>query len=485
MACLLLGLAVAACFGGGRRSDPPEGSGVWLSGSEIPDGVELRRLAAAGAPHLFIPAAVLEWSGGSPDLRFLEVPSLDRRTEVTAIVTGEWRGGAGREKELGKRLAAQAQELVLSLQSSGLSPVGLHMDVDVRGSLESYGSTLGRLRSGLPKTVLLSAGIGRDGLDDEAVAELADEVDFLVGWLYGRRPEAEAEESERLWDLDEVESGLDQLEDLGTEYMLGVATVGTAWKIALSGREEGFTHRGRLKDLVLHEALRLESGFVLSGLDTQRYEFRVLGAMRFHELQLREGDFLRYEGLTPAHLRELHRRLESKDLDHYLGSLFYRLPSPEETLSLSAGSLAISLIEPPPPSRLEVEIVPVKQRGRNWVLKLNLKYSAEQASAVGFIESNFLELVLDGGWFGRVEPGDFQRFQLLTPKGGSLQPTLHNATILRLFQPILGSGDELTTGHINLRLRGRSQRLSLRSRFHLTDGRTLAVTPQEWPVEEP
>ncbi len=476
-------LASVACLGGTDRPERDAGSALWLGSGPSPEPASLRRLAELGVADLFLPAGRLGVTGGEAAIEVLELPDLPRRSTVTAVVTGRWPGLAGQEEAFTQSLQREVQRFVIRLQGPGITLKGLHFELqaDVE-DLAAYALALETLSRQLPESLLLSVGLHRDWLALEATLELAKQADFVVGWAYGRRPEVDrGGEADRLWDLQAVDTGLVELEQLGVDYLVGVATVGAAWKLSRGGEEESFSHQGELSELALSRKFRLGSSFVLTGLDTRRYEFQALAEARFGDWKLAKGESVRVEGLTGSHLREYRRRLLSRDLTHYLGDLYFRSPSPGERFSLPLGALIAGIEGEPVAAGLEAEIEVLSRSSRRWVLRLKLRNPGQQATEVGFTESNFLELKAHRGTFRQVEPGDFYRYRLLEPTADGLRASLRNASVLQLFRPILAAGEEVSTGRIELRPSQGKTSIDLRGGFLLSDGTPMPVAPSSWP----
>ncbi len=476
-------LVTLACFGGADRPERDPGSAYWLGAGAGPEPTSLRRLEEVGVGDLFLPAGQLVVAAGEATIEVVEFPDLPRRSTVTAVVTGRWPGVAGQEEDFAQSLQREVQRFVIRLQGPGVTLKGLHFQLQAEPQdLAAYALAVKALSQQLSETLLLSVGLRRDWLGLEEVKELAAQADFVVGWVYGRRPQGDAGAmADRLWDLEAVDEALSALDQLGVDYLTGVMTLATAWKLSRAGEEESFSHRGGLSELALSREFRLESNFVLTGLDTRRYEFKALAATRFGDWKLAKGESVRVEGLTAGHLREYRRRLSSRELTHYLGDLYFRHPGPQEKFSLPLEALVAGLKGESVAAGLEAEIEVLSQSSRRWIFRLKLRNPGVQATEVGFTESNFLELKARKGLFRQVDPGGFYRYRLLEPTADGLRATLRNASVVQLFRPILAAGEEVSTGKIELRPSRGETSIDLRSEFLLSDGTPIPVAPSSWP----
>src|SRR4029079_7347436 len=132
--------------------------------------------------------------------------------------------------------------------------------------------------------------------------------------------------------------------------------------------------------------------------------------------------------------------------------LYYRLPHEDEALTLGAASLArIGSDESAlPVPRVVVDTLadsPGRVTGR-----ITLEDALTEASDLGQVDSNFVELWAQGGIFHDVQPGDFYRYDEYVPaENGQLVRTIRNPTVVRLFAPLLPAGALLNSGLIELR----------------------------------
>ncbi len=489
---LLLG-ALVGCFAAPDRPDRPPGSAIWLEVSQegadtVPASAVLNRLRDLGVGDLFLPFGRLVWESGSPGVVFPEAPRLPRRSAVTLVIEGSWDAVGEVAEEAGATLSQELQRAELEARSRGLLPTGIHLELSNSGEipdLESLAEALEESRDGMSPELLLSVGISSAWLSgDEELSSVAAATDFLVAWLYGQRPEdlRRSGIEDHRWDLSQVDLALRQLEALETPYLVGVVTLGTTLRRGAGGKVRELFHGGDLETLALDRAFKLSGGFVLSAADCRRYDFEVQGRGKFGPWELRGGEVVSLVALTPSHLQEYIRRRQALDLAHWLGELYYRLPTPTQTYSLGVEGLAVALGARPAQEALFARVEEWKPRGRRHRLRLSLENSSPEATEIVTLDSNFLEVTVPGGWFESVALGDFERYQLLRKDvDGTLTPTLRRPDILRLYRSILGAGRKVESGIIEVRTprgsRGAAGPPSLGGRFLLASGRYLEISP--------
>jgi len=374
-----------------------------------------------------------------------------------------------------KALAEEVRRISLEADAAGLVPAGFHFEVEASGALESYGRTLDALRGELPREVRISAGIPRAWLEDEDLSVLTEGVDFVVAWLYGQRPEELRRGwSKEAWDLGQVDLALRRLEELEAPYLVGVVTLGTTLLLENSKRVQDLKPGGLLRPLVRHPALRLDHGFVLTGMDCRRYDFSAERDLNLWDWQVKRGNRVRSLTLGPSRVREYRLLLPALDLRHRLGDLFYRLPPEQDRLSVGLEGFQEALGSEPMERRLAVELKEIRRRGSTKQLQAVLRNPGTEATEIAFVDRNFLEVRVPSGRFGRIDPGDFQRYQLLRGSAdGSERPSLRNANILRLFEPVLDAGGELRSGSLEVLGARGSEGVTWRLNYLLGNGTEL------------
>jgi len=180
-------------------------------------------------------------------------------------------------------------------------------------------------------------------------------------------------------------------------------------------------------------------------------------------------------------VQELRRQLADWKLAHRLGELYYRLPHVDEGLSLGLASVtraagdARSLPDP----RLSVETID-RASGR-VVVRVTLENPSPEASDIGGVDSNFVELQAVGGSFGDVKPGGFYRYDLLTPGPDGRLTRTTSPVLVRLFVPVLASGARLESGPITIKAApGGLQDVLVRATFLAPYGGSADVGPLSW-----
>lgn len=476
-------VAVGAC-GGGRREARAPGAAVWLSGRAAPmDLPVLDRLRTGGVADFFVEAAGVEWSGGGARLELHDLPRLPRRERVTLVVAGE-RPPAGLDATAAARQLASAIEgLRLAAEGAGLLPTGVHFDGAADGGLAETTSLMAKLRGELDGRLHLSVGIGRGDLDDPDLPKLAGEVDFLVAFLYGQRP-GEPEDA-RNWDLQEVEKGVNRLEQLARPYYLVAASAGSASLRDRRDAPRGISTALELGSLVRDGRLELKRGFSLEGIDRQVYEFRAKAPVSVGDWQLAPGESVRVVRAATSNLEEFLRRCGAWGTERMLGPLFYRLPEPGERLVLSASNLAAALDPEPSRPRIELAVEPLESGPGSRTVRLRLVSHNDESTDLAFFEANFVEVSVTGARIADAEPGDFARFELSRDGERSTMQALRQADTVRLWVPWVDGRQELVSGPIEIVPSGRDEPGIFSSgRFALTDGTILTLERRAWSDEE-
>lgn len=480
---VLAAALLAACPGSWGRPDKAQRSALWVGpGAPELSVVDLQRLDRAGIGEVFAEAAELKWSGSAPQIVSLPLPALPRRTAATLAVRGRWPTGELDTKAVAAELGRAVRRLEQESEEKGIVALGVHFDVDATGALASYGAVLAALRGGFDRTHFLSASFDRRWLADPAAQAVADGVDFLVAFLYGQRPGAPDDAA--AWDLQAVEANFEPLEKLGRKYLLGVVTVGAATQLDASGAPVSYTTGLSLAPLVRDPLLELEHGFTLKAIDRQVYTFKAHGAVHLGDWRLRPGAGVRVVRLSSNHLEEFRRLVGAHDLPHHLGELFYRLPRADERLSLSLANLLAALGKEPATPRLDVQVTLARRTPRSLVLHVKLLNDSDETTEVAQLDSNFVEIDASGATVGRVDPGQFYRFEMLAKRpDGELVRSFRDAGTLRLYEPVLEAHEAVESGDAELLLRGRDADLTVYATFLLPDGRDVEFGPVPWTPE--
>jgi hypothetical protein len=478
---LISGLA-GGCLGG-SRPEKTGGSALWLTRDSGEFTAEAQdRLAALGLKEIYLDSAELDWSGGVR-LRRIQAPAIPPRTPTTLVISGLWLPGDRPPEQLATGLLSELSSLRIEAEQKGLLVTGFHFAVDPAESAESFAITLGRLRSGLGKNLFLSVGLGRKSLEGPEAEAIADGADYVVSLLYGQRP-GEAEDP-TAWDLQAVEQNFRRLEALRKPYFTGAITLGTATWRGRDGKPKGQTTTLALGELIGGRNLELKPGFSLQGIDRQVWEFVAKGAARVGEWDLAKGESVRVVRTATSLIEEFRRRVGAWDSPSRLGEVFYRLPREGEKLSLSVDNL-VGVLAPDaaiPVIALTLERV-ASSPGR-WLIRARLSNQSSESTDLAFFDSNFVEIAVTGATIGEVEPGDFQRVELLIDGEKGTMRAFREANTVRLFLPLVAEHREAASGAIELKLADRTPAATISGTFLLADGRTLAIEPQAVQLDKP
>lgn len=463
-----------ACGTSRDRPDKAARSALWIAAGTPLDFGQLAQLESVGVVELMIESATLAPSGGRVTLTSDPAVRLPRRTGVTLVVTGALPAGAYDADALAKTLSGDLERLVSQARERNLEALGIHLDLTTDGQLDLYATLMHGLREGLPKDLYLSLSLERPWLEEDGVEDLVDAVDYVVAWFYGRRPPAP--DSPAAWDLKKVEVALMKLEKLGCKYQLGAVTLGRALKLDGSGRLLEETTRLSLGQIARSNRFEVVPGSILEGVDHQAYSFRASAPGRLGSLELARGQILKMVGLAGFHVEELERYLEALDLPRRRGTVYYRLAADNERLSLSIPQL-LAALDPGRSSGAEprVSLVDLGGGGGRRRVKVVLENASEDPTDIVFVGGNFVEIRLEGGAIGSVNPGQFHRWDTLAPgPDGELTRAFRNPPILRLFTPMLDGHERIESGPIELSVRGGAVKVG--GEFVVPGGTTVQIT---------
>jgi hypothetical protein len=219
--------------------------------------------------------------------------------------------------------------------------------------------------------------------------------------------------------------------------------VGRLLRLDETGRVLQVTSRGQLREV--EQARGLSSHFSLDvpGVDRRRYDYQARARTRLSTLVLERGEVLRVSFLSRDHLVQLTERLAEQELPALRGAVYYRPPHPDESLSLTPGALAGALSGERSGPVLEARL---EGSGSRFVLAL--ANTGDESTEVGGVAGNYVELRLSRGSFERVEPGAFERYDLLDRR--TRRRTLRQPGILRLYLTLLGAGQNVRSGAITV-----------------------------------
>jgi hypothetical protein len=483
MVVLLAGILVAGCFGVGEKREKSPGSALWIGpGSKELEASEVARLQESGIRELMVEVAELD-PGAPQPLVPVTPPALPPSIPTTLAIEGRWSGG-GDPAGLAERVLEGARQLRFDQESRGVVVVGWHFDLETGDSLGSYADFLDEIRSGLDDTLFLSASLGRDDLDAPDLERVAEAVDFVVPFLYGQR--VQEQEDGEAWDFVRLERQLRRLEEVGVPYLLGVVTLGTATHLSDEGAVKARTTGLSLQEILWNRDLKLRPGFSLEGVNRRVYSVNAERRTEVGKWEVRAGESIRVVRPATSDLEELMRLAGVWELPNYLGQLYYRLPSPDERLSLSLENLVNALEPVPATPDLHLDASLQRRTGRGWLARFSITNENGEITELSLVDSNYLQVQVLNGEFSqhRVQPGDFYRYDLYrTTDDGGIERGFRHPDVLRLFLPILEGEQQVASGDVEIYVRGEPE-LELVGNFLLSDGRELAVGPVRWPADD-
>ncbi|HEX4955560.1 MAG TPA: hypothetical protein VF017_19380 [Thermoanaerobaculia bacterium] len=466
------------CGGQGKRLAKPARSVLWVTSGTEPSFAELTNIEPFGISETFVEAGRLSWQGTAPSVAPLPLPSLASRRSVTLVLRGVWASGELDAAGTARALARSFEAMAGAARAKNLDAIGLHLDVDAGESLRSLATTAAELRKQLDPKVYLSATLSRRVLASEEAKALAKAVDFVVAFLYGRRPGESDDKA--AWDLEKVEAGMKRLEELDRPYLLGVVTVGRAFHLDRGGQALAETTRLKLSDLAHNEALELASGFSLEGIDRVVYTFRAKVPTRVGDWRVEPQQGVRVVGLTTHYIEELERRLGALGLDHFLGTAYYRYVSPEEGLSMSLANLAQARSAEAPPIGLKVYREGEGGSASRPRFRVVVENPGDDRTDILFLGNNFVEVEVSGGTIAKVDPGAFRRYELLRrTEDGELERDYREARVLRLFTPMLDRRDRRESGAIEIVGKGAAPKIAIRASFVVPGGEVWEAVEEE------
>lgn len=476
IACALL---LGACPESWRPPEKAPGSALWIGSKAEPlESRDQARLTEAGISEVYLTVARLEPTSPEGPLTRLEVPDPPGSMPVTLAVSGEWTGSEDVEA-LATRVTEAVRDLRFEVESRGGVPVGLHFDLGSAEPFETYAEFLASLRKELDRNLFLSTSLKRSWIERPGIEEVAGAVDFVVPFLYGQRVN-EAEDG-KAWDYIELELQLQKLEQLGVPYMIGVIGLGTATHLSESGGVRARTTRLSLQEIIWNRDLKLRPGFSLEGVNRRVYAVVAEKPTRAGKWQLSKGEGIRVVRAATSDIEELTRLVDAWEMPNHLGQVFYRLPSSEEKLSLTLENLLNALDPTPASPELELDVSLQRRTGRGWLVRFSISNHNGEITELSLIDSNYLQVkVLDAEFSSRIKAGDFYRYELYrTREGGEPRRDIRNPNLLRLHLPILEGRQQLTSGDVEVKIRG-TPVLEVEGRFLLPNGKTVTVGPRIW-----
>lgn len=473
-------LALVGCSGGWsfNAKERTPTSVVWLGQTSAPlEASEVARLKEAGVEEAFVHLAHFDASSADP-VTLLQASQLPPSMPVTMVVSGTW-GEPSEIDGLAMQFAAAAQDMRFEVESEGSIPVGLHLDFTRAKSLDSLRSFLQALRGELDRGLLLSLSVPRPWLQRDGLAAVAQSVDYIVPFLYGQR--VNEKETSEAWDFITLEERVQKIEALDVPYMLGVVTLGSASHLRPNGAVRGRVTPTSVQEILWNRDVKLRPSFSLDGVNRRVYEVVVEKATTVGPWSVSPGDVIRIIRAATSDLEELLRLLEAWETPHHLGQAYYRLPAPEEKLSLSLENLLNALDRTPAAPDLHLDASLQRRSGRGWLVRFSITNRNGEITELSLVDNNYLEVRCLNGVFGKAEVEDFYRYDLFqTNRQGEMERTFRRSPTIRLHIPILEGDQRVSSGDIEVHVDGQP-RFELSGRFLLPDGRTVELGPQPWP----
>ncbi len=473
-------LAIVGCSGGWsfNAKERTPTSVVWLGQTSAPlEASEVARLKEAGVEEAFVHLAHFDASSAEP-VTLLKASQLPPSMPVTMVVSGTWEDPAEVDG-LARQLATAAQEMRFEVESEGSIPVGLHLDFTRAESLESLQAFLQTLRGELDRGLLLSLSVQRPWLKRQGLAEVAKRVDYIVPFLYGQR--VNERESSEAWDFITLERRMQTVEALGVPYMLGVVTLGSASHLRANGAVRGRVTPTSVQEILWNRNVKLRPSFSLDGVNRRVYEVVVEKATTVGPWSASPGEVIRIIRAATSDLEELLRLLEAWETPNHLGQAYYRLPSPEEKLSLSLENLLNALDRTPAAPDLHLDASLQRRSGRGWLVRFSITNRNGEITELSLVDNNYLEVRCLNGVFGKATVEDFYRYDLFQAnRQGEMERTFRRSPVIRLHIPILEGDQRVSSGDIEVHVDGQP-RFELSGRFLLPDGRLVELGPQAWP----
>lgn len=486
-AALAAALAALVACGGPERPAKPAGSALWASAravAALPPGT-LERLRDAGVRELFVPAAELVWEGGVPRLEVLLDGPLPRRAPATLVVAGGGLPGSldqgDAAEAAGERLVRELARLRLAAEGRGLLVVGVHLDLapPAGASLAGLAALIEAARPGLGEGLFLSARLDPERLGEPEAERLAEAADFLVCPLYGQRPEEP--EQEARWRIDAVTERVAALEALGADYLVGVATLGAAYRLGPDGGRRDATAAADLVELVRNRSLQRTQARLLEGWDRRVLSFEAERPTDVAGWRLETGEGLRAVQVQGRDVVELRRRLRGLELEHHVGELYYRAPEPGEGLALTLPVLADALLGVPADADLRVELRDARRTAGGLVFRTALVNAGDGPTDVALYANNYVELRVPGGAFPSVTAGGFRRYVMLVDgREAADMQAFRRADTVRLYATLVGAGEEVVSGPIEARL-GAAGTIEAGGVFALPGGDEHTLPVLRWP----
>lgn len=476
---LLLLVAGVGCSG---RPDKEAGSGLWVEPEDavLLDDTLVSQIAGAHVRELFVPLADLDVGTAGGPLRRRPVPELPASSRVNVVVVGRLELDRSEIKGTVRAVAEGLRRTFGDLESRGIAAPGAHFDVDGLDAVDEAASFFNKLRSELGPKRFVSLTLRHSRVDDPKLRTLARSVDFVVAFLYGQREDEP--ESKEAWDLEVVRQRLDRLEDAGVPYMLGVSGVGRVTHTDGEGRVRDVTTERALRPFMWNRGMRLKRGIDPDDANRPVYTLVAENGARAGGWEIAPGDEVRVLRPTTTDLGKLLDLAAEGDYPRLLGQLYYRLPAPEEALSITVENVRSALAAEPPAPDLELEVKVSRRARQSTRLRFVLTNANGEATEYALLGNNYLQIKTDPNILGRVDPGDFYGYDVLRlgPDGES-ERVIRNSNAVRLHVPVIEGHQRVESGDVVIHRR--SPTLELEARFLMPDGHTVVLGPLTWDGE--
>ena len=466
-----LALLAASCQVTGDLGSPDLGPAIALDAeSPTPSAEELALLQRQGVAQFWI-----EWGSIEPDadrLRVLRAPteSAPRGAGVVLVLRGEWTTLRTASEDALDGLSRQLVSTAAEAEAAGSLVRGVLLALESSQVAQEDDTIVARLRAGLDGRRSLGVDLARAWLmggDAEALRAVASEADFLSSQLYGGSAAETA-----LWDLEALRAAVGVLENLGRPYLVGVSIVGSL-KANAGGGEAA---RSLPREVLYARRMVVEPGFAFEGYVRQLLEIQFLARTDLGGVTARPGESWTLSRPTAGHLDQVLRALRETAGPAYRGPVLGALRSSDEALAISLDEVLGALAGSPASLPLDLSFsVERREGGMAGVVGLANPGATTAAAAV---DHNLVEVNIEGGSFGRIEPGRFARYELLDAFGQ--RASLRQARRLRLYFRFLERGEQIESGAIEWIGDSRT-RVAVEARHLSATGEVLAAAPAFWP----
>lgn len=462
---------LGGCGGSSEISRTPTSAAMVAEGFKV-DRAVAGRLSSLGVGELFVPAGSFDAQGAFTPSRWPELPTGQRVALWVQV-----QPPAAKPEAVADQVAGILRSRILEAQSFGWTPGGVVLDLarQAPGVADLGAAFVGRARKQLGESGWVGVAVPRDA--GGAWSEVAKAAQLVVWDAYGQAAGEKVDNS--AWDLLSVSPRFGPIASWGRPVMARVRTLAS---IERGGSGESTTEI-TLGALARDRRLRLQEGFALSGVDRVSYEWRSEDRLRIGSWDLVRGERLFFRGPRLASLEELSRDLKPRP--EFAGFVFDRIPQPTEAASMpidsygrilgSAGSTG-SAAE----GRLALELTGVRN-GRTGTVRIKLNNPTSFSSEIAMMGVNYVEIEVDGGFFGDVDAGFFYRYEYL--RRGETRPSmaaLRRPERIRFYLPLLEAGESFGSGPIEVNFDGNGGGVKGVAEFMSQDGRPLRAPEARW-----